>query len=224
VRLRLVSEGLLDVGTSMQLHQSEEPKEGAVRVFVRRLLEEKFGREVSDWEIESSVLPRAHDRSDSVSGYERKVYLAIIGAAADDCSSVAVVIDRDRTESGVRLKALRSGRSLTEEKGEPLAYKTALGVAIETVEAWLLADEKALNEALSPSPPVQGLPAPEGLDGAPGTANHPKQMFRAFVKRATKDVAAPYDEVAQRVRIDFLEQRCKEGFAPFAEEVRERCE
>jgi hypothetical protein len=43
------------------------------------------------------------------------------------------------------------------------------------------------------------------------------------VKRGTS-AGAPYDEVAARLRVDLLERRCKLGFAPFAEEVRERCQ
>jgi ABC-type cobalamin/Fe3+-siderophores transport system ATPase subunit len=79
------------------------------------------------------------------------------------------------------------------------------------------------DDALAPETPIQALPDPEGLDGRPGTDRHPKQVFRSLVRRASAEVAAPYDEVARRVRLDLLERRCKFGFAPFAEEVRRRC-
>src|SRR5262249_13087081 len=103
VRLLLVSEGALDVGTA---EQGEGPR-GAVSVLVRRLLSERFGREIQDWEIERDVLPRVHARSETVSGYPRKVLLAIEEAKVRGCSSVAVVVDRDRTEGGSRLAQLR---------------------------------------------------------------------------------------------------------------------
>jgi hypothetical protein len=231
MRLLLVSEGALDVGGStrtahLQKGQPDDAFEqrGAVGVLVKRLLEEKFGRELHDWEIESDVLPRVHDRSDQVSGYERKVCLAIGEADARGCSSVAVVVDRDRTEGGKRLAALRGGRAQAEQDGNPLAYKTALGVAIEAVEAWLLADEKALNEVLDPHPAVSMLPDPEGLNGRPGTDTHPKRVFKDILSRARTAVPAPYDEVAKHLRIHSLTERCSLGFAPFAEEVRSRCE
>jgi hypothetical protein len=221
VRLLLVSEGVLDVG--MAGDQGEE-RRGAVGVLVRRLLEEKFGRDVADWEIESAHLPRTHARSEDVSGYPRKVLLAIEEAAARGCSSVAIVVDRDRTDGGSRLSELRAGRALAEGQGEPLAYKTALGVAVEMVEAWLLADEQALNEALALTPPTAAIPDPEQLDGGPRTEAYPKNVLRALMKRAGAVAGAPYDEVAARVRIDVLERRCKLGFAPFAAEVRKLCE
>jgi hypothetical protein len=138
VRLLLVSEGLLDVGTSGRREPADDSgdeRRGAVSVLVRRMLEEKLGRDVADREIERDVLPRVHARSDQVSGYPRKVLLAIKEAALRGCTSVAIVVDRDRTPGGSRLAELRAGRALAEAAGEPLAYRTALGVAVEMAEA-----------------------------------------------------------------------------------------
>src|SRR5262249_45366949 len=159
-----------DIGTpgrdqAGQEHTDAEERRGAVGVLVRRVLEEKLGRNVRDWEIEREVLPRVHARSDAVSGYPRKVMLAIAEAKARGCSSVAIVVVRARTEGGSRLAQLREGRDLAEREGNPLAYKAALGVAIEMVEAWLLADEQALNEALALDPQTAAIADPEGLDG-----------------------------------------------------------
>lgn len=50
-------------------HGEGEERRGAVGVLVRRVLADKMGREVSDWEIERDVLPRVHARSEAVSGY-----------------------------------------------------------------------------------------------------------------------------------------------------------
>jgi hypothetical protein len=225
VRLLLVSEGALDVGTSGRggpANEEGDERRGAVSVLVRRVLAEKFGRDIADHEIERAVLPRVHAQSDQVSGYPRKVMLAIKEAAARRCTSVAIVVDRDRTPGGSRLAQLREGRALSEGSGEPLAQGTALGVAVETVEAWLLADEKALNDALGLAPPTPAIAGPEELDGGPKTESHPKNVFRKLVKRGTS-AGEPYDGVAERVRLELLERRCKLGFAPFAEEVRERC-
>ena len=228
MRLLLVSEGALDVGAAGRdpggaAHGEVDESRGAVGVLVRRVLEQRFGREVQDWEIERDVLPRVHRASESVSGYPRKVHLAIEEARIRGCSSVAVVVDRDRTEGGARLSELRDGRDLAEKYENPLAYKTALGVAVETVEAWLLADEQALNEALALDPKAPAIPDPEGLGGGPKTESHPKNVLRKLIRRAGVTSAAPYDDVAERVRLDVLERRCAAGFAPFAEEVRQRC-
>jgi len=194
VRLLLVSEGVLDVGTTVRAgaaHEGSEDRRGAVSVLVRRLLEQKFGRDIHDWEMESAVLPRVHARSEAVSGYPRKVHLAIQEAAARGCTSVAIVVDRDRTEGGSRLAELRAGRDLAEERGEP---------------------------------PARKIEDPERLGGGPRSDTYPKNVFRELLGRAKAPIRAPYDEVAERARLDLLERRCKAGFAPFAEEIRERCE
>lgn len=229
MRLLLVSEGPLDVGTAGRgrgdpEHGEGEERRGAVGVLVRRVLADKMGREVSDWEIERDVLPRVHARSEAVSGYPRKAHLAIEEARIRGCTAVAIVVDRDRTEGGSRLAQLREGRDLAEKSGNPLAYRAALGVAVEMVEAWLLADEQALNEALGLDPKAPAIPDPEGLDGGPKTESYPKTVFRKLVERGRAVSGAPYDDVAERVRLDVLERRCKLGFAPFAEELRKRCE
>lgn len=223
MKILLVSEGALDVGATRGGAEHGDERRGAVGVLVRRLLEEKLGREVRDWEIERDVLPRVHDRSDSVSGYPRKVMLAIAAAKERRCSAVAIVVDRDRTEGTKRLGQLREGRALAEQAGNPLAYKAALGVAVEMVEAWLLADEQALNEAFGLQPKVAAIPDPEGLDGGPKTDAYPKTVLRAHLEAARTPCAAPYDEVAERARLDMIERRCPQGFAPFAAEVRARC-
>jgi hypothetical protein len=219
VRLLVVSEGALDVGSG----SGDDDGRGAVSVLLRRVLEETLGRDIADWEIERDVLPRVHEQSDRVSGYPRKVQLAIVEARARGCSSVAIVVDRDRTDGGSRLAMLRAGRSLAEAEGQPLAYHTALGVAVEMVEAWLLADEQALNETLGLAPPVPRFPDPEQLAGRPGTDTYPKTIFKGLIKRRTTTSDTPYDDVAARVRIEVIESRCRLGFAAFAEEVRERC-
>jgi hypothetical protein len=219
----LVSEGALDVGASARAADHGDDRRGAVGVLVRRLLEEKLGRDVQDWEIERDVLPRVHQRSETVSGYPRKVMLAIEEARARKCSAVAIVVDRDRTEGTTRLAQLREGRTLAEQAGNPLAYKAALGVAVEMVEAWLLADEQALNEALRLQPKVDAVPDPEGLDGGPKTDGYPKAVLRKLLEAAPTPGAAPYDEVAERARLEVIERRCPQGFAPFAAEVRARC-
>jgi Domain of unknown function (DUF4276) len=233
VRVRILSEGALDHGDTLDSKRAgeraarraiegEPDRKGAVTILVRRLLEEKLGREVKEWEMESKPLPRVNRRSPTLSGYEHKVRDAIIDARISGCTAVVVVVDRDGTRPGMRLTALADGRAHAERDGEALAGKTAIGVAVETVEAWLLADEAALNAALDPDPPAVTTPSPEQLDGPARTETHPKTCLRQLLDRSRREVSWPYDEIAERVRLDLLAARCPEGFAPFADEVKAR--
>jgi hypothetical protein len=219
----LLSEGPYDIGTRAS-RADHEQRQGAVRVLVRRILEEHWNRGgIAAAEIDADVLARVHKHSSDVSGYERKVHLAIVEAGLRNCTCVAVVVDRDGERNQARLSALCAGRDEAEKKGEALAQHTATGLAVETVEAWLLADEQALTRALNLNPPQQQLPAPEELDGAPGSDRHPKSVFLAIVDRSDLAPSVAYDAVAEHARIDHLERRCPLGFARFAAELRTRC-
>ena len=231
MKIRILSEGALDHGDTFDSKRASEralrravggepDRKGVVTILVRRLLAERLNREIAEWEIETKPLPRVNRRSLTLSGYEHKIRDAIVEARISGCSAVVVVVDRDDSAPGLRLTALMAGRTHAEREGEALASKTALGVAVVTVEAWLLADETALNAALDPRPPAVTTPSPEQLDGAARSEKHPKTQLRSLIDRGRREVSWPYDEIAERVRLDVLVNRCPVGFAPFAAEVR----
>jgi hypothetical protein len=234
VKILVLSEGALDHGDTFDSKHAPEraarrsvdgqpDRKGVVTILVRRLLEGKLNREIAESEIVTRALPRVNRRSTAQSGYEYKVRDAIVEARISKCSAVVIVVDRDSTRPGLRLTALAAGRVLADQQGEALAGKTALGVAVETVETWLLADETALNAALDPRPPAATTPSPELLDGAAGSPKHPKTQLRSLLNRGRREVAWPYDEIAEQARLDALAARCPLGFAPFAAEVKARC-
>ncbi len=208
VALLVVSEGARDVGRATGLH------EGAVRVLVRKVVDAREGRSTSEFEVLGVEAPRAHRKE---RGDTRRLSLALSEMKAFGCHSVAFVIDADGYTD--RLSRLEDERLAIERvAGE---QPIALGVAVQTVEAWLLADETALNGAVAPEPKIVTQPDPESLWGAARTPAHPKAIFEAFVAMGAQPTAAPYDAVASRTRIDVLEKRCP-SFRRFADEVRQR--
>ena len=221
MKLLLFGEGSTDVGhpTRGAGGIGVVSRLGAIGELVRRLASEKFGREVQEWEIDCDRLPRLHHAR----GLEDKTKRAIQEAAVRGCTSVAVVIDRDRTPGNDRLDRLRGGRDELASIGIALANQTAVGVAIEAVEAWLLADEHALNDALDPEPSASGFPEPESLDGPPGSPTHPKPLFVDIVKRARRKVDDAYQAVASIADLATVRTRCQKGFGNFAEDVQARC-
>lgn len=90
----------------------------------------------------------------------------------------------------------------------------ALGVAIQTFDAWFLADKKALSEALES--PVNRQPDPE-------TDRAPKTRCKDLVGKteAGLDLGELFCRCAQHIELKCVEQRCPRGFAPFAERVRQ---
>lgn len=218
MRMLVVSEGKLDVGGDAEL--------GPVTVLVRRMIEATLGRDLRPNEIEGEPMPRLNTVRLG-KGRETRLRTALRAAEANGKDCVAFVIDRDGHANSGRRDALRAARSEIEQSGGALgalAERTAIGVAVETVEAWLLADEGALNAALAPTRPIDRHKDPEALSGGPKDPKHPKVVLSECIARAThdRDQRGHYEAIALEARLELIEERCPNGFAPFAAELRTR--
>ena len=225
IRILVVGEGPADVGSDRGLGAFGEQAEGrigAVRVLVERLLASTLGRNPPPMEFQGERLS-AIGRRHVASGYEGKVVAAITEATSRRCTALAIVIDRDGTDGNRRWSLLEKGRAEARARGLALADKAAIGVAIETVEAWLLADVLALNEALALDPPAGQTETPEGLDGAASSPRHPKTVLRDLIARSPVKGTSPLEAIARRARLEVLGDRCPKGFAGFARDVRAMC-
>jgi len=94
-----------------------------------------------------------------------------------------------------------------------LRIRRAMGLAIRSFDAWMLADETALREALGRT--VLRQKDPETLE-------HPKSICQALLDAAGSELglSAMYALVAIACRHNVLERRCPRGFRPFADRVR----
>jgi len=137
--------------------------------------------------------------------------------------AAVVVVDRDRGEPRRRLRALIDQRErLRHDPNRPLAVPMAVGVAVETVEAWLLADEMRLCEVLGLSHPDQPMGSPEQLSGKPGEPDHPKSVLNAYFARDADGSREFLDRVVALGRmmdLDVVARRCPQGFAHFRDDV-----
>lgn len=181
---------------------------GALRVFVRRLLSEAFAREVREWEVKGDRLFRLHGRG----GFAKKVERSIAKHSRDqDISGIAIAIDRDGPENKDRLARLEEGRHAAAEAGHRLADHTAVGVMIEMLEAWLLADTGALASVL-------GVP---GAMPDPETIGDPKPRLSEMIRNAGLTIADAYDQLAESADLAEIRRRCR-AFEDFAREGRQR--
>ncbi|HEY3353150.1 MAG TPA: hypothetical protein VGQ83_07890 [Polyangia bacterium] len=213
MRLVFVGDGPTDVGP---LHDTPhfETSSAAGRVLVRKIIERRVGRK-----CHFDAKPRPH-RWVSRGGYARKVEVAVAEADADGFDGVVILADRDGPGGHDRLDALKAGRRAAQAR---TALPCAVGVAIETIEAWLLVPSAVkAGLGLERTPPEP--PAPETLAGRKGTPTHPKSVlgtWRADVPEGRFDtVTAVYAAIAEEIDPAALESRCPAGFAPFAAEVR----
>lgn len=203
MRVLLLSEGNTDVTLA-----TPDVCEGAARVFLRRLLEEAIGRQLSEWEIDGGRLPRLHRGH----GFREKVCLAIaIHSRKDDVRSLVILIDRDGPANSDRVRLLEGGRADAEEEGYRLALNTAVGVAVEMLEAWLLADAGALEAVVQAS----------GAAPDPESCLNPKSRLKRLIEHAQISPRDAYDRLAAQAELRLVKQRCH-AFERFDKEVRQR--
>jgi len=88
----------------------------------------------------------------------------------------------------------------------------AMGVAVRTFDAWMLADEAALADVLG---------CPVARQAEPETIRDPKQVCAGLLMNSRNQMAQSqmYARIAQRFDIAVLGSRCPSGFRPFAERV-----
>ncbi len=147
--------------------------------------------------------------------YERKTKASIAKAKSLGFVAVVILRDSDRKPSAMKLDPLARGRDAM--AGESLAC--AVGCAVETFDAWMICDGKAVGGAGGNA--SRSHPDPECLNGKETTGDHPKD--RAIELFGSGDVLTDcYARVAACVDLTFLAKCCPLGFAPFAKEVRER--
>ncbi|MGH7272346.1 MAG: hypothetical protein ACREJ3_18105, partial [Polyangiaceae bacterium] len=190
MKLLVLGEGKNDIGDPY----ADPACRGAVTIFAQRVLQ-AHGVGLADGEVHGGQLSRFHNASAGARGFDRKVTLSIAEAARRGYASVAIVVDRDGAKNAQRLSLLEKGREEAKTVGRSpgtraLAARTAVGVAIETIEAWLLADGAAAKEILHPKSQVPSV-NPESLWGEKTAPSHPKNVFQRLLESATRTVSHP---------------------------------
>lgn len=203
MRVLFVGEGVTDVGG--------ERHAGVVPRLTEKVLEARVGSPVT-LKAERTPLPRFHRSR----GYEAKVVIAIKEADREGFDAITIVVDRDGQKE--RMKKLRQG---ADDASREVPLPAVVGLAVETLEAWLLADEQAIRETLDCD--VPSGPDPEKLSGRPGTDLHPKDRLAKLLAadaHTQRTNIERFEAIAERADVGVIERRCKQGFAPFAKEVR----
>ncbi len=173
---------------------------GALESLVRRLsphdLQCEFDR-VSRKEI--------HAHHGKGSGYLKRAIRWMKEAEKRGYEAVVLLIDEDGRHE--RISEIEQAQHDRISK-----IKRALGVAIRTFDAWMLADEHALSTILEIE--VGRQPSPESI-------RDPKRACEALLDASDEhmSLSAMYASVAETTEIDTLTERCPNGFGPFAERV-----
>lgn len=191
MKLLLVSEG------KNELRSGDEPG-GALQIIIERLL--GFTCEVEKRKASDPTIIREIGKGD---GMFKRAVAWMRYAQKNHFEALVLVIDED----GFRERL----RQISEAQGSLMfAIPRALGLAIKTFDAWMLADELALSKVLGVA--VNRQRDMESL-------RYPKEDCRKL--SADKlSLTEFYAQVASEANLADLEARCPIGFGPFASRVR----
>jgi len=138
-------------------------------------------------------------------GVFKKFIAAIFDAQRDGFDCVVCLIDCDGDRSRIRSvdKAQEDDR---------INFPRAFGVAIETFDAWFLADEVALSTCFGLQ--IQTQPDPESCEDA-------KAVITGFrnIGTTSETLAGCYARLASITRLEQIERRCPRGFGVWMKRV-----
>jgi hypothetical protein len=201
--IEVFGEGKTDIGNEVG---PQSPDKGVVPILVHRLC---------DRPAQMSVKRRAYAFLQG-KGLAQKVCFAKRQARYNGSAGAVFVMDSEGDEKDRRMRhgELTSGRDR-----ELPDFPMAIGVAQPCIEAWLLADGRALGRALG----VNTVPSvPDDAEALPAPNRDRKLNPKAVLANLGVGSAAEKEAVARAMNdLDLVCQRCPRGFAPFAEEVQQ---
>lgn len=198
MRILIVSEGVHELGN--------DNLDGALVTLASRLLD--LNESVSfEKEKVSSPRVRQHTQPGRGGRYKKRALGWIRLAERKDYDAIILVIDQDGDEER------KQQFDRAQEDRRLSLLPRALGVAIKTFDAWMLADEQALSEVLETH--IDSLPNPESEGDPKGKCESLRNGARSHL--SPRDM---YTAIAERTAMEKLEDRCPRGFAPFAQRVR----
>jgi hypothetical protein len=200
---------LLSEGESEGRRNPDWPQ--ALRTLVNKLLE--LGDDAYEW-LDVHELPRRNPLKGEGRRYVGVGLKALRYAQEKQFAAVVLVADADRKHDRIVEFA---------EAQEHLAVfniPRAFGIAVETFDAWMLADHQALTRVLKKQ--VHPMALPETFTGGKGKPNHPKVVCQKLMAEHqwAGSPAAFYEAVSQEADLDVLADRCPKGFKPFLDRLR----
>ena len=172
---------------------------------LRNLLE-KLGGEGSTFDYDRVSNSRIHAVHGTGNGYFKRALRWLLEAEKKGVDALILLIDEDgRSE---RPEQIRHAQDSSISR-----LPRAMGVAIRTFDAWILADEQALTKVLGDRINRQAEPE---------TIRYPKQVCAQLLAGSQEGMSQSqmYERVAREINIDILFDRCQSGFRPFAIRVR----
>ncbi len=167
---------------------------------------EKLGGENATFDYDRISNNTIHAFHGIGNGYFKRAIRWLLEAEKKGVDALILLIDEDGERDRIRQIQDAQDSSLSQ-------FPRAMGVAIRTFDAWMLADEKTLTEVLGNNINRQADPE---------TIRNPKQVCTRLLANSQVQISQRemYASVSSNIDIDNLCDRCRSGFRPFATYVR----
>jgi hypothetical protein len=135
----------------------------------------------------------------------RRIRSCMRTAIQRNCQALVLLIDEDGETD-------RRRRIDQAQDSADFSVRRAIGIAIRSFDAWMLADEVAMGRVLGQIIPCQ--PSPEAI-------HDPKAVFERLHANAgcAHPIREVYAQIAREGRLEILARRCEHGFGSFAARV-----
>lgn len=230
LKIFVVGEGETELGrTSWDDRKHEQvEEEGVAQILFRRLLrangvtkEIRFVHRQGQY-VKPTRLPKRPGASKiPSSGFAAKAYYAMVMAKYDEkCGGLIIFVDTDRDKDQDRCQELWEGiQCFHEQDRSDTKFPGVVGVAIHTVEAWLLADEEAFAVVCGKKRPhLPDRRSPEELWGERNNpdSHHPKQVLARILNGLGLQIPT---ELAEHIDLEVLQEECPQGFGELARAI-----
>lgn len=208
-RLKFFGEGSDDVGKHGSVN---EPN--SIQLLVENILKILL-KDNPDFEWNSNQIKKIPYHYGRGTILKRKVELAAAQAIAEGFDGAVFVIDRHGNNNIV--KEIMAGRDNFESKGQ--SFHFSLGIAIEALEAWLLADQNTRRV-------IFGNKGGEDLGDIENISN-PKIIFEELFDNyyRDKDEKPTKGEIKKKLayesNVEIMAKECPKGFKPFLQEIKD---
>ncbi len=193
MKVLLVSEGHHELG--------KDQETGALEFFVRGIYEGSLQCDLA--KVSRKDIHAHHGKG---RGYFKRAIRWMLEAKKKGYDALILVIDQDNQPDRIQ-------QFTDAQETDDLLFRRALGVAIRTFDAWILADERALSQILKDT--ISQQSRPEAIRDAKERCAQLHTNSKVALSQSEF-----YAAVAAEAKIDTLEEQCPKGFAPFAERVR----
>jgi hypothetical protein len=214
MKVLFVGEGPHDVGPP-DFAPGVRAATGVMPTLARRVCPAIGGDSVSIFWREIPVLPARP----KLKGWAAKVRSSIALAVRNQCDGTVCVADQDRDAD--RLPAMNDGASAAASD-----HRIACGVAIESIEAWILGAPTAIASVLEVTlAEVQKhyrlKDVEDFYQNSDKAEKRPKDLLDRIAEIEHRTAGTSFrEEVAQRADVSDLERNCPQGFKPFADKLR----